>query len=153
MIIYRSSCVFWFFFLIIRRPPGSTRTDPLFPYTTLFRSRARCPATNSAASPAARTARSRGSCAWPPPHGAAARGRQSGQCPRPARAAAAGAVRSPAADGKDPRGSDLRPPPRQGRQDRKSTRLNSVTNAHLVCRLLLEKKNTQSYTSENKQVY
>src|SRR3546814_1002247 len=26
-------------------------------------------------------------------------------------------------------------------RDRKSTRLNSVTNAHLVCRLLLEKKN------------
>src|SRR3546814_20470861 len=26
------------FFLIIRRPPGSTRTDTLFPYTTLFRS-------------------------------------------------------------------------------------------------------------------
>src|SRR3546814_21162851 len=26
-----------FFFLIIRRPPRSTRTDPLFPYTTLFR--------------------------------------------------------------------------------------------------------------------
>src|SRR3546814_6367592 len=26
------------------------------------------------------------------------------------------------------------------RRDRKSTRLNSVTNAHLVCRLLLEKK-------------
>src|SRR3546814_1307887 len=25
--------------------------------------------------------------------------------------------------------------------DRKSTRLNSITNAHLVCRLLLEKKN------------
>src|SRR3546814_9231804 len=23
---------------MIRRPPGSTRTDPLFPYTTLFRS-------------------------------------------------------------------------------------------------------------------
>src|SRR3546814_18306423 len=28
-----------FFFLIIRRPPGSTRTATLFPYTTLFRSR------------------------------------------------------------------------------------------------------------------
>src|SRR3546814_3009338 len=28
----------WFFFLRIRRPPGSTRTDTLFPYTTLFRS-------------------------------------------------------------------------------------------------------------------
>src|SRR3546814_10235507 len=28
------------FFLMIRRPPRSTRTDTLFPYTTLFRSRA-----------------------------------------------------------------------------------------------------------------
>src|SRR3546814_16603243 len=28
-----------FFFLMIRRPPRSTRTDTLFPYTTLFRSR------------------------------------------------------------------------------------------------------------------
>src|SRR3546814_18453674 len=27
-----------FFFLMIRRPPRSTRTDILFPYTTLFRS-------------------------------------------------------------------------------------------------------------------
>src|SRR3546814_4546154 len=31
----------FFFFLMIRRPPRSTRTDTLFPYTTLFRSRAR----------------------------------------------------------------------------------------------------------------
>src|SRR3546814_12365728 len=29
------SCVF---FLMLRRPPRSTRTDTLFPYTTLFRS-------------------------------------------------------------------------------------------------------------------
>src|SRR3546814_14194515 len=29
----------FFFFLMIRRPPRSTRTDTLFPYTTLFRSR------------------------------------------------------------------------------------------------------------------
>src|SRR3546814_2619145 len=28
----------YFFFLRIRRPPRSTRTDTLFPYTTLFRS-------------------------------------------------------------------------------------------------------------------
>src|SRR3546814_8298435 len=40
------------FFLMIRRPPRSTRTDTLFPYTTLFRSRCRCmlgwrPATRS----------------------------------------------------------------------------------------------------------
>src|SRR3546814_13963406 len=33
-----------FFFLMIRRPPRSTRTDTLFPYTTLFRSLARRPA-------------------------------------------------------------------------------------------------------------
>src|SRR3546814_11768954 len=35
-------CLFlfvFFFFLMIRRPPTSTRTDTLFPYTTLFRSR------------------------------------------------------------------------------------------------------------------
>src|SRR3546814_3278854 len=31
-------CFFLFFFLMIRRPPRSTRTDTLFPYTTLFRS-------------------------------------------------------------------------------------------------------------------
>src|SRR3546814_16197961 len=30
--------VIGFFFLMIRRPPRSTRTDTLFPYTTLFRS-------------------------------------------------------------------------------------------------------------------
>src|SRR3546814_4751507 len=30
--------IFVLFFLMIRRPPRSTRTDTLFPYTTLFRS-------------------------------------------------------------------------------------------------------------------
>src|SRR3546814_17971446 len=30
--------MFMFFFFIIRRPPRSTRTDTLVPYTTLFRS-------------------------------------------------------------------------------------------------------------------
>src|SRR3546814_4426123 len=34
---------YMFFFLMIRRPPRSTRTDTLFPYTTLFRSRRRKP--------------------------------------------------------------------------------------------------------------
>src|SRR3546814_18536702 len=33
--------LFFFCFLMIRRPPRSTRTDTLFPYTTLFRS-SRC---------------------------------------------------------------------------------------------------------------
>src|SRR3546814_17251971 len=37
-------CLWVFLFLIIRRPPRSTRTDTLFPYTTLFRS---CPAGRS----------------------------------------------------------------------------------------------------------
>src|SRR3546814_15534907 len=31
------SLVFVFLFVMIRRPPRSTRTDTLFPYTTLFR--------------------------------------------------------------------------------------------------------------------
>src|SRR3546814_10304357 len=35
--------MFMFFFLMIRRPPRSTRTDTLFPYTTLFRSEAHFP--------------------------------------------------------------------------------------------------------------
>src|SRR3546814_14470546 len=35
------------FFLMIRRPPRSTRTDTLFPYTTLFRS----PATRASSCP------------------------------------------------------------------------------------------------------
>src|SRR3546814_19370235 len=34
------------FFLMIRRPPRSTRTDTLFPYTTLFRSAAPRPRRN-----------------------------------------------------------------------------------------------------------
>src|SRR3546814_20088567 len=35
--------LFCVFFLMIRRPPRSTRTDTLFPYTTLFRSATACP--------------------------------------------------------------------------------------------------------------
>src|SRR3546814_9311276 len=37
MCIYYGTRLF-VFFLMIRRPPRSTRTDTLFPYTTLFRS-------------------------------------------------------------------------------------------------------------------
>src|SRR3546814_12594568 len=52
---------FVFFFLMIRRPPRSTLTDTLLPYTTLFRSslplrrrggRRCCPAKSSPAPPA-----------------------------------------------------------------------------------------------------
>src|SRR3546814_17246213 len=37
IIVVVSASPFTFFFLMIRRPPRSTRTDTLFPYTTLFR--------------------------------------------------------------------------------------------------------------------
>src|SRR3546814_9671194 len=36
--LFNLSLTLVFFFLMIRRPPRSTRTDTLFPYTTLFRS-------------------------------------------------------------------------------------------------------------------
>src|SRR3546814_11190992 len=36
-IVIRLAFIF-FFFIMIRRPPISTRTDTLFPYTSLFRS-------------------------------------------------------------------------------------------------------------------
>src|SRR3546814_5303558 len=43
-ICYQLAVVTSIFFLMIRRPPRSTRTDTLFPYTTLFRSYDRgCP--------------------------------------------------------------------------------------------------------------
>src|SRR3546814_16035116 len=41
IIVYFFVCLcnyYFVFFLMIRRPPRSTRTDTLFPYTTLFRS-------------------------------------------------------------------------------------------------------------------
>src|SRR3546814_7070298 len=52
---YCYDCVLLVFFLMIRRPPRSTRTDTLFPYTTLFRSFQACdagsiPATRSSIS-------------------------------------------------------------------------------------------------------
>src|SRR3546814_11131317 len=41
LLMIRCYTIFFFFFCLrIRRPPRSTRTDTLFPYTTLFRSRA-----------------------------------------------------------------------------------------------------------------
>src|SRR3546814_7861067 len=55
-----------FFFLMIRRPPRSTRTDTLFPYTTLFRScRDRPPPGRRASSTKGRCPRSR-AVSWSP---------------------------------------------------------------------------------------
>src|SRR3546814_4994996 len=54
--------MFSFFFLMIRRPPRSTRTATLFPYTTLFRS------TSSTDDPSGRNADvENSSCAIPTP--------------------------------------------------------------------------------------
>src|SRR3546814_3691852 len=79
---------------MIRRPPRSTRTDTLFPYTTLFRSR------------------------WHPP------GDQRRPVGEPRRFGRADTV--PAEIRKHDRSEEHTSTP--------------VTNAHLVCRLLLEKK-------------
>src|SRR3546814_13516597 len=38
LMYYTAMFIIFIFFLMIRRPPRSTRTDTLFPYTTLFRS-------------------------------------------------------------------------------------------------------------------
>src|SRR3546814_14995209 len=42
LVLFYCSFEVFFCFLMIRRPPISTRTDTLFPYTTLFRSHRRC---------------------------------------------------------------------------------------------------------------
>src|SRR3546814_10335318 len=99
---------------MIRRPPRSTRTDTLFPYTTLFRSRR---VTNAAASWRGRF--------WMPDN------------------TSSGGRRAGAVDGSAR-------PDHVTAGDRKSTRLNPVTNAHLVCRLLLEKKNITVYYTTTK---
>src|SRR3546814_6133843 len=97
-----------------RRPPRATLTDPLFPYTTLFRSLGTTVNVFSMRM---------GSCLpWGFSHEA-----------RPGMRDISFQAYATASS---PRSWACGPP------DRKSTRLNSVTNAHLVCRLLLEKKNT-----------
>src|SRR3546814_10573765 len=48
-----------FFFVMLRRPPRSTRTDTRFPYTTLFRSKPASGAKRSEARPSRKTARRR----------------------------------------------------------------------------------------------
>src|SRR3546814_12851211 len=87
--------VTWFFdvfFLMIRRPPRSTRTDTLFPYTTLFRSlaaelsgrRFRLPARrHDQPDPQFRLARADRRAGARPRHGG-----QSGLCAQAAQAAA-----------------------------------------------------------------
>src|SRR3546814_9749400 len=114
---------------MIRRPPRSTRTDTLFPYTTLFRSG----------------------------DGLRVALRPAGPLPR-RRCAAQIDLRYPGRSR-----HDLPLPPadprllvRQRRGSRRGGEARSeehtselpVTNAHIVCRLLLEKKNKQKETEQ-----
>src|SRR3546814_6415901 len=119
---------------MIRRPPRSTRTDTLFPYTTLFRPRTTV--TLSALEP----------------NLAASLDLMADIIKNPAFAPSeierlrAQQLAGIASELTQPTGIALR-------TDRKSTRLNPVTNAHIVCRLLLEKKNTAQTESKLKHVH
>src|SRR3546814_5335208 len=112
---------------MIRRPPRSTRTDTLFPYTTLFRSEQR-----------ERHGRIFGLIA-----GDQLRLRL-GKVERRAVRLGKGRDEEHHRHRKQQRIEDIA-------VDRKSTRLNSVTNAHLVCRLLLEKKKKTTNAHNNKE--
>src|SRR3546814_8578253 len=120
-------------FLMIRRPPRSTRTDTLFPYPTLFRS------------------------------GVVGRLRRLREAFRVVEGVHDGDAVEPVARRQHRRHVDSATPAEEivrraeaeavalrglrimDGADRKSTRLNSVTHAHLVCRLLLAKNtNTTS---------
>src|SRR3546814_5922376 len=104
---------------MIRRPPRSTLTDTLFPYTTLFRSSA------AGAVPV-------GTAETPIADG---RGEDRVHLRLLRFGADSGAGAGAGADRRrNHAGTEAH------RRDRKSTRLTPVTNAHLVCRLLLEKK-------------
>src|SRR3546814_7084205 len=133
--------------LMIRRPPRSTRTDTLFPYTTLFRSREGTSVygrTREAAgydfaerSGKLDAQREVGTSGTRDGARIGEQRRQSENFGFAEGAAAAGVSTREAAR----LDSFIQALSRTaGNQDRKSTRLNSVTNAHLVCRLLLEKK-------------
>src|SRR3546814_4092752 len=99
------------FCLMIRRPPRATRTDTLFPYTTLFRSSTLI---SCRSPPAGYTVGTATSSISPPPCSAIA------------------AVQAANASGIAAIG--------------RAHVCTPVTNAHLVCRLLLEKKNTAAIT-------
>src|SRR3546814_9289602 len=105
---------------MIRRPPRSTRTDTLFPYTTLFRSKYGNPAVHGG-----------GRHRVPAPDRIE---EWSAHRLHPNKAARQGDAKNRRDQG------SIRGVKGDYGEDRKSTRLTPVTNAHLVCRLLLEKK-------------
>src|SRR3546814_9458861 len=145
---------------MIRRPPRSTRTDTLCPYTPLFRSldqrRFACAVASEQAD--ACTRRNAEQDVREERRLAVA---HAGMFEREQRIGAAGKFAKTDDERRvHMRGCDafhalqcFHAALRLSRLgDRKSTRLNSVTNAHLVCRLLLEKQTHQpihSYLVDN----
>src|SRR3546814_3223320 len=128
-----------FFFLRIRRPPRSTRTDTLFPYTTLFRSRLR-------SSPSMQTASGRSTSSTSVPSKSMQR-LASTTSPAGGRGSANGtafvAMRLSLPD----EGEE-----RQGRRLEKIGRAHDrtpATNANRVYRLLLEKKKHKGASAWN----
>src|SRR3546814_6901382 len=121
-----------------RRPPISTRTDTLFPYTTLFRACIKNDddllAILESCSPRELFLLRKYARAVP--------------TARPPTTDATMLAPAVPAQVAAPAPTEQHQPqqPEKAVQDRKSTRLNSVTNAHLVCRLLLEKKKPHTIT-------
>src|SRR3546814_1925667 len=117
---------------MIRRPPRSTRTATLFPYPTLFRSHRRL--------------RIEGGGFPVEAECFAAQAQQGAELPVGHIDNGGPEIDEAIAGHRDrqPRGGCVDP---GEAVDRKSTRLNSVTNAHLVCRLLLEKNKTTTDTT------
>src|SRR3546814_5949060 len=121
-------CFLYVFVLMIRRPPKSTRTDTLFPYTTLFRSCRR------------RAGRRHG---------------REGRTVSCARRQGVSAGVRPTGVRRLLLGVSIAVAHRVSRSE-EHTSEPPVTNAHIVCRLLLEKKtntpeadSNDSYTHNN----
>src|SRR3546814_6523352 len=123
---------------MIRRPPRSTRTDTLFPYTTLCRSTSGNRACSTRGHPATSGGIDHVDLLQSETQGHPVRRRHPARRVRHSETAMADLRNDSARSGAD-----------QVRGDRKSTRLNSITNAHIVCRLLLEKKNRKKDTTRN----
>src|SRR3546814_3864058 len=117
---------------MIRRPPRATRTDTLFPYTTLFRSVCASRSRSAGSARENSTDRRLG-------QKSAKRHSFIGIKHLPVKPCARGAGGFQAVQLCDDAMTAVHN--RFGPRDRKSTRRTPVTNAHLVCRLLLENKN------------
>src|SRR3546814_4785617 len=134
---------------MIQRPPGSTRTDTHFPYTTLFRShppRNRVAVhTRAALKPTAQ---------WMQPTAAENHRRHSAPLHRRIEPNSPSTRRQdePYPDPSAPGSASGAAAPCRAAQIGRAHVRTPVTNAHLVCRLLLEKKKKkQRYTTQTEK--